>query len=71
MVILYNSHKVYSPNKLTGIIIKLMKLIELDKESLRRPDSFLNRHAKVIVRLEQQYTELRGAQEALMKMKYG
>lgn len=48
-----------------GKVVKLNKLIQLDEESLSRPDGFLNRHAKIKARLEKQYAQLREAEEVL------
>jgi len=68
MSILENSKVLLSLANAEGKINKLEKLIRLDQESLSRPDGFLNRHAKIKVRLAKYYAELEAAENNFRNM---
>lgn len=59
-----DSKKILSFAQAEGRIIKLHKLIQLDRESLLIPDGFMNRHAKIEARMLKLYAELKEAEQA-------
>ncbi len=58
----------YSFAQAEGRVIKLHKLIQLEQESLQRPDFFLNRHAKIKSSIARYYDELKEAENLLNEM---
>lgn len=68
MAFFNGSKKLLSLAQAEGKIVKLGKLIEIDRESLSRPDGFMNRHVKINTRLDKYYAELKEAEESFQKL---
>lgn len=63
MSLLRDAKPLFSMAQAEGRINKLHKLIQLDQESLSRPDGFLNRHEKIEARLVKYYSDLKEAEQ--------
>ncbi len=58
-------------NKLTGAVNKYQKVLQLCHEGLDRPDSFLNRHDKLWIKIEKYRKKLNDAEAELARFMGG